>query len=343
MQNQAAQIRQYLLKQVVSHSRDIVAHASAHFNVSRTAIQRHLDTLIKTGKLIKIGVTRDAQYFLIEHFDKHAKFNITSGLAEYQVWKDVLEPSCSFLENNVLDISHYGFTEMFNNAIDHSEGQWIILDAKIQNGSIFISIQDNGVGLFKKIAKALQLEDIRESILQLTKGRVTTDPANHTGEGIFFTSRSFDSFQLIANGFKYIRDNLKNDWTFERDGEEPTKGTTVLMQISMHSKRDLTKIFTQYQLDDSLEFNKTEVYVALSKYKEETFISRSQAKRVLMNLEKFKHIILDFKGIRMIGQGFADEVFRVYQQKHPNIQLTYVNANQDITFMIERSLSSTAK
>jgi len=47
---------------------------------------------------------------------------------------------------------------------------------------------------------------------------------------------------------------------------------------------------------------------------------------------------LDFRDLSTVGQGFVDEVFRVFQSKYPKIKITYTNANDDVRFMIERSL-----
>lgn len=66
-------------------------------------------------------------------------------------------------------------------------------------------------------------------------------------------------------------------------------------------------------------------------------ISRSQAKRIVRNLEKFKHVLLDFKGVEFVGQGFADQIFRVFHNEYPDIEINYTNANDDIKFMIERA------
>ncbi|MBU2471835.1 MAG: STAS-like domain-containing protein [Bacteroidetes bacterium] len=65
------------------------------------------------------------------------------------------------------------------------------------------------------------------------------------------------------------------------------------------------------------------------------YISRSQARRVLSGLEKFKEIILDFKNVHSMGQGFADEVFRVWQRRNPQIKISEQNADENIRFMIK--------
>ena len=65
-------------------------------------------------------------------------------------------------------------------------------------------------------------------------------------------------------------------------------------------------------------------------------MSRSQAKRLLTNLEEFNHIILDFDGITFIGQGFADEIFRVYQNKRPTLIIKNINLITEVKKMIQR-------
>ena len=48
-------------------------------------------------------------------------------------------------------------------------------------------------------------------------------------------------------------------------------------------------------------------------------------------------IILDFEDVKTIGQGFADEVFRVWKIKHPGVKIITKNANENIEFMIKRA------
>ena len=70
------------------------------------------------------------------------------------------------------------------------------------------------------------------------------------------------------------------------------------------------------------------------------YISRSQARRILGGLDKFRTVILDFKNVKTVGQGFADEVFRVWKRHYPNIDIVTKNANENITFMIKRALAN---
>lgn len=89
-----------------------------------------------------------------------------------------------------------------------------------------------------------------------------------------------------------------------------------------------------------MAFDRTEIVVELSRFGEEAYISRSQAKRILRNLDAFNVITLDFQGVRIAGQGFSDEIFRVYQNEYPDKQIKYINANDDVIFMIKRAVAT---
>jgi hypothetical protein len=256
---------------------------------------------------------------------------------EDDVWRQYLIEDLRDLPSNVFQICQYGFTEIFNNVIDHAEARTATLYLK-KGAEIELSILDDGIGIFEKIQKYENLHDPRESLLHLSKGKFTTDPKKHTGQEIFFTSRVFDRFTIVSNNLSYMRYG-EEDWFFE---ELPTyePGTYVDMRINRGSHKTLAEIFQRYTSGDDLSFNKTHALVQLSKHKDEPYISRSQAKRLLINLEKFQSITLDFKDVEVVGQGFVDEVFRVFRNDHPNINLDYINANPSVEFMIKRGLAN---
>ena len=109
------------------------------------------------------------------------------------------------------------------------------------------------------------------------------------------------------------------------------------------TERTTKEIFDEYTSDDFV-FNKTKITVHLAKdYLGHDFVSRSLVKRILMNVEKFEIIVLDFENIDNIGQGFADEVFRVFKNKNPDITIVPVNMNEEIEFMINRAMKNNLK
>jgi hypothetical protein len=203
---------------------------------------------------------------------------------------------------------------------------------------IDIEVQDNGVGIFKKIQQAFNLPDPHDVILELAKGKLTTDPQHHTGEGIFFTSRMFDTFSIYSGSLLFMHTETGDDWLLE--DVDAQKGTCVLMQISPMSEQTSQQVFDKYTSDDGdYGFTKTNIPVALARYGDESLVSRSQAKRLLARFERFREIILDFKGVSSIGQAFADEVFRVFPKDHPHVHLYPIETNRQVMKMINRAKS----
>lgn len=339
MKKRADSIKAFIINKIKDHPSDIVAMTAEHFGVTRTTVHRHLNGLLKAHQIIKSGTTRNIKYYLPDSRNREMTYKINASLQESVVLYEDFEDVFRQFPSNLYDICEYGFTEMLNNAIDHSQGTSVIVVTSWQQGMLSITITDNGKGIFKKIADYFKLDDFRESILQLNKGKMTTDPANHTGEGVFFCARIFDVFEIYANGLHYIRDNQENDWSVECN-LDAKKGTSIVLRIDteFHENRQLTDIFKRYQSPKTLAFDRTDIVVELSRLGEETLISRSQAKRIIRNLDKFNHITLDFKDVRLVGQGFVDEMFRVFLSKFPGKKIQYINANDDVKFMIQRSI-----
>jgi len=258
------------------------------------------------------------------------------GLQEDKVWREHIRPHLGDLAENILQICQYGFTEIVNNAIDHSEGAKLTVGLKRTYKVVEMWVVDNGIGIFSKIQKVLNLDDELHAILELSKGKLTTDPKRHTGEGIFFTSRVFDNFSISSNRLHFSHFESDNDWLLENT-KEIHNGTAVMMKINTKSKRTTKQVFDRFTAEGDYGFSKTHVPVFLARYGEENLVSRSQAKRLLTRFERFKEIVLNFDNVDSIGQAFADEIFRVYALQNPNIHLYYINANKQVESMIFRA------
>src|SRR3990172_11641068 len=126
------------------------------------------------------------------------ELSLLEKVEEDRVWRDFARPVLVDLPKNALEICHHGFTEILNNAVDHSEGTRAIVEVSPSATSVEIVVTDNGVGIFRKVQRAFALVDPRDAVLEIVKGKLTTDPRSHTGEGIFFVSRMFDSFSILS-------------------------------------------------------------------------------------------------------------------------------------------------
>jgi|SRR5271157_1140009 len=325
------EIKEYILWNIEEHPNDIVRFTKDKYKLSRPTILRYLFELAHQNKIEIEGSTRNRKYTLKPFIEYTQTYKIQKNLAEDKVWRTDIAPLFSNVSKNIVDICHYGFTEIFNNAIDHSEGSTIIVSIGIWIDHVIMSIDDNGVGIFNKIQKKYNLDDPSHAILELSKGKLTTEPASHTGEGIFFTSRMFDTFVISSGMYSFV--TQKADVLFEAD--ENKIGTEVLMQISLKSDRTTESVFSKFVNDlDTYGFNKTIVPVQLVRYGNENIVSRSQAKRLLARLERFKTVVLDFQNIESIGRAFADEIFRVFPNNHPNTTIYAMNENKSIKSLI---------
>ena len=311
------------------------------FKLSRQSIHKHLSALVEIGCLAATGNTRGRQYIL-GPVRSHAEIFPLTELSESKVY--YTDFGCMFkdLPREIENICHYGFTEMLNNAIDHSGGEQVTVSVERNLRQVTIKMVDDGEGIFNHIARIMGLSDPRESILELSKGKLTTDPENHSGQGIFFTSRTFDDF-VIESGDLFFSHTSgeKNDWLLHRDVIQ--SGTTVVMEIALESNRTLKSVFDEFtgSEEEDFAFNKTVVPIKLALYEGERLVSRSQAKRILNRVEKFNTVLLDFAGVDSIGQAFADEVFRVFSRQHPEVHLIPVKFNEEIRRMIKGAESGT--
>lgn len=338
-------IEPIILKELSRKGKIRVADIVKLTGFSRAYINRFFNDLKKQGKIFLIGKANNAHYILASKKNvREVRKKIletkrileNKNLSEDVVLESIKQNTGLFLNlpKNITSILDYAFTEILNNAIEHSGSGKIIATMERTKGSVNFEIIDFGVGIFNNIMEKRGLNNRLEAIQDLLKGKQTTAPEEHTGEGIFFTSKAADRLVIQGSDKRLIFDNILDD-IFVKDSKTK-KGTRVKFEISINSKTDLGKIFREYS-GEAFEFSKTRVIVDLYEL-DNVYISRSQARRILSGLEKFKMIILDFKDVETIGQAFADEVFRVWQNNHPKIIIDYQNANENVLFMIKRAL-----
>ncbi len=334
-----AELRKFIVAHVRAHPTDIAAFAMARFKVSRQWVTRILGELVDEGLLRREGVTKDVRYIPFEQTHRHL-FQVGPGLAEHELWNQFALKPLSKLPTHIVEICHYGFTEMVNNVIDHSESEIGGVEVCVSADQVRLCVFDRGVGIFAKIRRALGLGSGREAVFELTKGKLTTDPAHHTGEGVFFTSRVFDQFSILSNDLFFLNNRDIKDWLLE-DREQKAPGTNIFMSISPASTHTLEEVFDHYHYAterDDYAFNRTRLVLKLAEHADGPLISRSQAKRVTARLYRFKEVVFDFSGVDSIGPAFADEIFRVFRLAHPEIEIVPINTNEQTGRMVSRAL-----
>jgi uncharacterized protein (DUF1330 family) len=325
-------------RDVVNHPRDLTRHYADQLGISRVAANKYIQRLETEGWIARSGPSTHP-VFSPGYQRRVSHLYTLEGLEEHVAWEKDFKPYFSFLPN-VQNIVSHGFTEMLNNAIEHSGGKSVFAWINQSENIINIIISDDGVGIFAKISGALALPDMRQALFELSKGKLTTDPSKHTGEGVFFTSRMFDNFKITANGLEFNHeDKSQHDWLQEVKGVFP-QGTAVFMRISLKSQRTVADVYAQFTAaPEDYDFSKTIVPMKLAMYGDEQLVSRSQAKRLIARFDRFRIVILDFDSVQEIGQAFADELFRVYGNGHPTVELIPKNMTEQVERMWLRAIS----
>jgi excisionase family DNA binding protein len=257
------------------------------------------------------------------------------GLAEHEVWHRVRDDLQLPTDTEAARITAYAFMEMLNNAIDHSGSELAVISFWVSEDQWCFEIRDKGVGALAKLEDGLNLGSEFEAVQELSKGKRTTDPARHTGEGIFFTSKVVDLFRLTSSGVRWTVDNLRHDQAL---GTAPVMlGTSVQCQVDPHTDRVIADIFREFTEDHA--FVRTRPVVKLFEIGT-IFVSRSEARRLLDGLDAdFETVEVDFAGVTDVGQGFVDELLRVWPTTHHGKTVIPINMNPAVEFMVKRGQS----
>lgn len=331
-------------------SRDI----AERFKVSRQYANMVISALVEGEAVLKSGSTRNAFYVSRAYMAGHpdSVLNVfkkryrNQSLEEHKMLMEVESalPRLKTLPENIRSIFTYAFSEMFNNAIEHSGSKYISVEVSFHGGSLSFTVTDAGVGVFRNVMKKHRLTSETEAAQDLLKGKTTTMPRSHSGEGIFFTSKAGDVFVLNSFGKMLSIDNAKHEVSLH-DAVKTTRGTKVIFSIAVDSSRHLNGLFRKYTNigeESDHGFDKTEIRVSIF-ISGGVSISRSQARRILEGLDKFKVILFDYDRVPLVGQAFADEIYRVFQERHPDIRIENEHMNESVRFMVERARNEARK
>ena len=307
-------------------NRNVVAATGS----SRQAAHAQLRSMVDAGDLIVEGSGRGVRYRSV-HPRQRFRYRL-EGLGEDLVWNDV---SAEVLELSDLPdpadrALHNAVVELVNNAISHSHGRYVEVSFRKAHDRLVLEVSDDGKGIFDHLAQENGLTDGMEALRQLTKGKLTTMPAEHTGEGIFLLSRIADFFEIESGGLLWMVDNEIDDVGIASVHVSP--GTRVRFEIDVSTTTSLESVMAESS--EGFELARRRVVVKLFETGNR-FLSRSEAKKLLEGLNRFRNVVVDFKGVEAVGQGFVDEMFRVWTSRHPDTRLHPINMGPPIAFIVE--------
>lgn len=255
---------------------------------------------------------------------------------EFRVWRQQIFPQISGANQNAEDILEYVTTELLNNGKDHSRADRVFVTLNNMSESVRIAIADTGIGVFTNICNYFKLESGTDAVIQLMKGKCTTNPNHHSGEGLFFSIHATDSLEIKSGKYRLLVDHERA--RIEKLAE-PVTGSKVVFSVNKNTATNLTTLFNDFCHEDQngvFVFDRT-IFVTQLAEEGGSLVARSQGKRVMAGMERFKFVELDFIGVNRVGQGFADEIFRVWINSHPDTKVTVVHAVPDVEMMISRT------
>jgi len=289
------------------------------------------------GDLVHLGAGRGGRYVrrsLLQY--RYAREGLSEDAAWTSEFADLRRMDLPIFDNsNLRQVTGYAFTELLNNAIDHSKGTTIDVRWFLDDTTIAFEISDDGIGVFRNIREERGLKDDFDAIGEIAKGKQTTAPDRHSGLGIYFSSRMVSRFALSSGRLTWTVDARRNDQAVGSLPEERI-GTLVRCEVDADIETSMTEVFQAFSPPGEFGMNKSRLRVSL--FERGDFVSRSEAKRVGAELETYDEVEIDFLGVEQVGQGFADELFRVWQRDHPGTRLLPLNANPAISALIQSAI-----
>lgn len=333
-------VKNYILRLIKDDRKDYVKATIDTFDISKSSVYNYVKQLEVDKIIEKKGNSyslRTAEYFY--------SFKNDGTLSEDSIYRQFISQHIDF-KKNVNSVWNYAFTEMMNNAIEHSNAENISVSVYQNYLDTQILIVDDGVGIFNHIQKFMkesknEILSLQECVSLLFAGKFTTAKQFHTGEGIFFTSHIMDEFIIYSNDNFFTRNNFTSA-QFEdvslHNLMKMENGTIVKMTLNNDTKKTLSEVFNTFAPVDE-GFVKTTIPVA-HMFAGGNPVSRSEARRLLGSILPFNDIILDFSGVEEIGQGFAHELFVLGKQKYPHINLKTIKTRKTVEDMITRVVNT---
>lgn len=335
-------VKNYILRLIKNKRKDCIKTTVEAFNISKSSVYNYIKQMEADGLIEK----RDKEY-VIKTTSYHYLFKNDGTLGEDRIYNGFISQHINF-KRNVNSIWNYAFTEMMNNAIEHSEAENISVSIYQNCLETKILIKDDGIGIFKNIQRFMKESknetlSIGECVSLLFAGKFTTAKQYHTGEGIFFTSHIMDEFIIYSDDNFFTRNNFSSARVEDRELHSLLKmesGTAVTMTLGNNSKKVLSEVFNTFAPVEE-GFIKTSIPIA-HMFPGGNPVSRSEARRLLECITLFNDIDLDFSGVEEIGQGFTHELFVLGKQKYPHINLKTVNTCRAVEDMIKRVINTSS-
>lgn len=326
-----APLTQWITAAALQHGDDLPGALAARLDITRRRASGLLRKLVAMQWLQAEGPPRRRRYQpgpLRQVVQRYA----TAGLEEDAPWRHDFAPFF-VLPPAVQRMAQHAFTELLNNAVDHSGGQQVTVSMRQTPLQLQLLVSDDGCGLFERIADTFDIHDPQLAMLELSKGKLTSAPDRHSGHGLFFSARLADVFDIHANAEAFQRRSWEEQ-PWRRGRPAAQRGTSIYLAIQLDTPRTLDAVLRAHSVDGNYHFDHTEVPLHLLGGTTRTLASRADARRVTARLGGFRRAHFNFDGVADIGHGFADELFRIFQRDNPGLVLVPVGMNAAVQAMV---------
>lgn len=334
-------IKRYMLEKIRLDDAEFVQKTCYNFQISVTTVRRYIHECLEKDILLVDSELKSG--YRLQKTEYSFQYSAKDKVNEDDIYYENVSLLLQDVSEEAKRIWRYVFMEMMNNAIEHSACDNIY--CRVVRDVLYteITITDDGIGIFRNVQNYLTTELGREAtyedaLTELYKGKLTTASQNHSGEGIFFSSKSLDEFAIWSDNALYVqgvqeKEKFVQSHLIAYYTRLQSIGTAVMMKLNNQTKRQLGEVFDMYAPDEE-GFVKTRIPIK-EVCQEGEPMARSQARKILWRLEQFKTVELDFAKVDFMGQGFADEVFRVFKERCPEVEIIPVNACPRVLGMIK--------
>ena len=226
---QTESIREFILDRVADGPKSVARQVAQAYGISRQAANRHLDALVEAGVLEEEGATRSREYRLRRTSLLNRELRVTPVLNADRLWDDHIAPVLAADRAAVRDLCRGAFGELIRNVIAHAQAQWITVAFAATARHLDIAVNDDGRGIFNRIAQRVGLADVQETAELMSRhanARSTDFPAAR----LILLARNFESFAIASAGVSLAFDATQNAW-FLREEEASAPGTRISLRM----------------------------------------------------------------------------------------------------------------
>jgi biotin operon repressor len=332
------QIQNFILDNLSGHQRDIIKAAISKFGISRQAVLKHMNTLIREKHIVAHGKTKD-RYYELEPLLNYTKLvDITQGFKVDRFLRTEILTSLDSLPRNICEISEYALAALLHNVLDHAQATHFSVKLFSTRDETHVVVTDNGVGIFHHIRDGLGLEGKTISAIELAKGPGPNEAGHHAGDDLHAVMMLFDGITIDSAEISLRYEKKVDRWSLQESMQ--ARGTKIHLEISTNSSITCNEIFSKLFAEEK---SVVRIPVNLARTNGELLISRNQAHKLVHNIEFTKEVEFDFTGIDVIGPAFAHELVWISREKNKSIDIDWINAADTVNLLMSRAVKRLLK